>query len=226
MNYFSLQKTRYTRSRCLNLLFVTLSFFLFVSPANAYDAVIAWDSNSEPNLAGYVLYVDDGFSEILYEYVDTYPLEDLDTQNPTIKITDLRDDWAYYFVVTAYDTDGYESDFSDEICVINGEPCPESWSASRSILLSASNVNGNSAGSSVSSSSGGGSSGGCFISSFNYTENNNRGISSQHIILLLIYIGVFGIFSLLDKKTIKTRFKRIKHLLVVHNFNFHTNIKS
>jgi len=225
LNYFSLQKTRYTRSRCLSLLFVTLSFFFFVSPANAYDAVIAWDSNSEPNLAGYVLYVDDGFSEILYEYVDTYPLEDLDTQNPTIKITDLRDDWAYYFVVTAYDTDGYESDFSDEICVINGEPCPESWSASRIELLSASNVNGNSAGTSV-SSSGGGSSGGCFISSFNYTENNNRGISSQHIILLLIYIGVFGIFSLLDKKTIKTRFKRIKHLLVVHNFNFHTNIKS
>ena len=199
MNYFSPQKTRYSRSSCLSSLFVTLLFFLFITPANAYDLTIAWDPNNEENLAGYVLYVDDGFSEILYEYVDAYPLEDLDPEYPSVIVTDLRDDLAYYFVVTAYDSDGNESDYSDEICVINGEPCPESWSASRSNLLSAANA------SSVSSSSdGGSSSSGCFISTFNYTENNKRGISSKHIILLLMYIGVICIFSLLSKKNIKT----------------------
>ena len=90
----------------------------------AYDVVVGWDPNKE-DIEGYVLYVDDGISEILYEYVDTYPLEDIDPNNPRARITDLSDDLAYYFVVTAYDKNGNESDFSNEICVINGEPCPQ-----------------------------------------------------------------------------------------------------
>jgi len=169
LNYCLPQETRYSRSGCLRSLFVILLFFLFITSAEAYDVTIAWDPNSEENLAGYALYVDDGFSEILYEYVDTYPLEDLDPDNPRVMITDLRDDLAYYFVLTAYDVDGNESDYSDEVCVINGAPCPESWSANRIQPLNSASV---SSGSGDSLSNSGGGSSGCFISTSNYTENN------------------------------------------------------
>ena len=198
MNYFSPQKPRYSRSRCLSLLLVILLFFLFVTPANAYDVVIAWDPNYEENLAGYVLYVDDGFSEILYEYVDTYPLEDIDPQNPTVRITDLSDELAYYFVVTAYDADGNESDYSEEICVIDGEACPESWLAYRTQPVNPASVSGSSGESSVSS---GGGSGGCFISTTNYTENKKSVISNKHIFLFLMYLTLMGMFSIKRKNT-------------------------
>jgi hypothetical protein len=192
LHFFSLQKTRYSLYNCLSLPFVILLLLLSATPANAYDVVIAWDPNGEQDLAGYVLYVDDGISEILYEYVDTYPLEDIDLQNPSVKITDLRDDLAYYFVVTAYDADGTESDFSDEICVINGEVCPESWLASRSNLSSADSASGGS----------GGGGGGCFISTSNYIENNKRVLSSKHIFLFLMYLTVIGIIGLINKRII------------------------
>jgi hypothetical protein len=192
LHFFSPQKTRYSLYNCLNLPFVILLLLLSATPANAYDVVIAWDPNGEQDLAGYVLYVDDGISEILYEYVDTYPLEDIDLQNPSVKITDLRDDLAYYFVVTAYDADGTESDFSDEICVINGEVCPESWLASRSNLSSADSASGGS----------GGGGGGCFISTSNYIENNKRVLSSKHIFLFLMYLTVIGIIGLINKRII------------------------
>lgn len=204
MNYCLPQKTRYSRSSCLSSLFVIFLFFHFITPAEAYDVTLAWDPNVEENLEGYVLYVDDGISEILYEYVDTYPLEDIDEYDPTVKISDLRDDLAYYFVVTAYDKDGNESDYSDEICVINGGACPESWSAYRVQPVNPASLSSNSAGSGGSFSNSGGGGGGCFISTFSYTEKNKRGISSQHIILLLMYIGIICIFSMLRKKNIKT----------------------
>jgi len=149
-------------------------------------------------LAGYVLYVDDGFSEILYEYVDTYPLEDIDPQNPTVRITDLSDELAYYFVVTAYDADGNESDYSEEICVIDGEACPESWLAYRTQPVNPASVSGSSGESSVSS---GGGSGGCFISTTNYTENKKSVISNKHIFLFLMYLTLMVMFSIKRKNT-------------------------
>lgn len=134
LKFFSQQKIKYSLPDCLSLFIVTLLFFLLVTPANAYDVVIGWDPNNEQNLEGYVLYVDDGTTETPYEYVDNYPLEDIDPNNPRAKITDLQNTIAYYFVVTAYDTDGNESDYSDEICVMLGQACPESYLASRNSL--------------------------------------------------------------------------------------------
>ncbi len=94
--------------------------------------------------------------------------------------------------MTAYDADGTESDYSDEICVINGEACPESWLASRSNLSSADSASGG--------SGGGGS--GCFISTSNYTENNKSVLSSKHIFLFLMYLTVIGIIGLINKRII------------------------
>jgi hypothetical protein len=196
------------RYSCLGLIFLTLLLSLFVSPVDAYDVVIAWDPNDEPNLAGYVLYVDDGISEILYEYIDTYPLEELDPQNPRVKITDLSEELAYYFVVTAYDTAGNESDYSDEICVINGEPCPQSWLAYREKPVNPASVSTNKATSS--SASNFGSSGGseCFISTLNYTKKNTRLVSRKQTFLWLAFLILIGIIKLLNKKCTNSLFKR------------------
>ena len=199
MNYLLPPKTSYKRSSCLGLFFLTLLLSVFVTPADAYDIVIAWDPNDEPNLAGYVLYVDDGVSEILYEYIDSYPLEELDPQNPRVKITDLSEDLAYYFVVTAYDLDGNESDYSDEICVINGEPCPQSWLAYREKPVNPASVSKNQATTSSAGSFGSGGGSECFISTVNYTKKSTRLASRKHTVLLLAFLIVMGIIKSLNK---------------------------
>ena len=130
-----------------------MMLLLFVAPSvSAYDVVLGWDSNTEADLEGYVLYVDAGGSNSHYshyEYVDSYPLENIDPDNPASKITGLEADKPYYFVVTAYNTEGVESDFSEEICVMNGQACTPRMSSA--------------GGSSGGDWEGGG---GCFISSF------------------------------------------------------------
>lgn len=219
LNYFLPPKTRYWRFSKWSLIFITLLLSLFVTPAGAYDVVIAWDPNDEPNLAGYVLYVDDGISEILYEYIDSYPLEELDPQNPRVKITDLSEDLAYYFVVTAYDADGNESDYSDEICVINGEPCPQSWLAYREQPVNPASVSTNKATSSSAGSFGssGGSGGSeCFISTINYTEKNTRLISQKQTFLLLAFLILMGIIQLLNKTCTNSLFKRNPGINSIH----------
>jgi len=158
---------------------VALLLLLLAAPAAGYDVTIAWDPNSEANLAGYVLYVDDGTTTMPYEYVDDYPLKNIDPENPRAKITDLQEDIAYYFVVTAYDTDGNESDYSNEICVMNGQKCPDSYLASRND-------------SSANGGSGGGGGGGCFISASHNSQNDNSMPANQDILLLLMFLAVPG----------------------------------
>ena len=148
-----------------NLVTVILLFIL-VSTAGAYDVVIGWDPNTENDLAGYVLYVDDGTSNLPYEYVDTYPLEDIDPSNPASQITGLEDDQVYYFVVTAYNTEGIESDYSEEICVQNGQAC-----ASRSFGAGG---------------SGGGGNTGCFISSMNNGKSVLKNSSVWFLSILML----------------------------------------
>ena len=148
MQPFSYHKNKYCPLRCVGAVLIALFIFGVASSASAYyDIVIAWDPNLDSNVAGYILYVDDGTTPMPYGYVDTYELEDLDPDNPMIKIEDLKEGIVYYFAMTAYDIDGNESDYSDEICVMNGRACPASLSRSGS----------------GSSGGGGGGGGACFI---------------------------------------------------------------
>ena len=96
----------------------------FVSPfeISAYEITLAWDANDEPDLEGYKLYSRVGNPWPPYNHIDTYPEDDLaNPLLPKVKVTNLEDDKKYYFVVTAYDTEGFESDYSNIICVINGK---------------------------------------------------------------------------------------------------------
>jgi hypothetical protein len=75
----------------------------------AVDVTLAWDANSEEDLAGYrIFYREDGQS---YDY--DYPAwEGTET---TCTIYDLNNDTTYYFVARAFDEAGNESGDSDEV---------------------------------------------------------------------------------------------------------------
>lgn len=88
---------------------------LFVSaPALAGDVTLAWDANTEPDLAGYRIY----FGPASRAY--GAPIV-IGTQT-TYTITGLPAG-TYYFAVTAYNTAGLESGFSNEVsATITGTP--------------------------------------------------------------------------------------------------------
>jgi hypothetical protein len=90
----------------------------------AGDVTLAWDPNSESNLAGYKLYYDGDSDDEMYRGTGASEgdspvviyLDDLsDADSPTFTLTGLENGQYYYFVLTAFDTDGLESDFSDEV---------------------------------------------------------------------------------------------------------------
>jgi len=71
------------------------------------DVTLAWDANTEPDLAGYKIYYG----------VQTrdYPVS-IDVGNVTEYTIQGQDVYTvYYYAATAYDTDGNESDFSNEV---------------------------------------------------------------------------------------------------------------
>jgi hypothetical protein len=109
----------------LALFFIALYICLFflgpAKGAEAADVTLKWDANTEPDLAGYKIYYDadsgapytgtgsaQGPSPILV------PLGSLtNTAMPEYRVNGLPNT-NIYFVVTAYDTEALESDYSNE----------------------------------------------------------------------------------------------------------------
>jgi hypothetical protein len=81
---------------------------LSVQHAHAATSItLAWDPNSEPDLAGYKLYY--GTAKGAYEFA-------IDAGNQTTyTIPGFQEREDYYFAVTAYNVYGLESAFSDEV---------------------------------------------------------------------------------------------------------------
>ena len=146
--------TSYLKSIFYLLLFpCVLSLAPCVSDVIAESVTLGWDSNPEPDLEGYVVYRNVGFPGPPYDYSDTLPEDDLvDPLHPKATLTGLKEGNEYYIALTAYNSDGVESNFSNDVCVevINGaiEAC------SASVAPVASTVSG----------SGGGGNSSCFIS--------------------------------------------------------------
>ena len=91
------------------LIGLALAIFLIIFPslACAVQITLAWDSNDESDVAGYIVYY--GTQSGYYDY-------DVDVGNyASVTISGLIEDVMYYFAVTAYDDEGNESDFSAEI---------------------------------------------------------------------------------------------------------------
>lgn len=85
-----------------------LGLCLSAVQAQALQTVtVAWDPNSETNLAGYKLY----YGPASRAYTNA-----VDVGNATtFSIPNLIEGVTYYFAVTAYNTSGAESDFSSEV---------------------------------------------------------------------------------------------------------------
>jgi len=91
---------------------------------NAAQVKLKWDANNEDDLAGYKLYYKTGLSGEPYNGAGAdqgaspliVPLASLsDVNNPEFTLTGLSDNEVYYFAITAYDTEGLESGYSNEV---------------------------------------------------------------------------------------------------------------
>jgi hypothetical protein len=77
---------------------------------------LEWDANTAPDLAGYRVYYKTGSSGEPYNGTGaTEGDSPVDIGNvTTYMLHGLAEDVTYFFVVTAYDTEGIESDYSNE----------------------------------------------------------------------------------------------------------------
>ncbi|MGD9287259.1 MAG: hypothetical protein PVG74_06580 [Desulfobacterales bacterium] len=158
------------------------------------EFILGWDANAEADLDGYEIYVRKGIADASYLFLSEVYVDELeDPDNPRVTITDLynglltdmitpvvriaelSNNSTYHFALTAFDTQGNISDFSEELCVeVIGTSVAECRSAddgsdpgetdgNDSETIDSGDGSGGdvSAENSVNSSSGGG--GGCFI---------------------------------------------------------------
>jgi fibronectin type 3 domain-containing protein len=95
---------------------VVVALVASAAQALAADVSLAWDPNTESDLAGYRIYR--GMSSGNYDKV-------VDVGNVTTWTdTTLEVGQTYYFAATAYDTEGLESTFSNEVSYTAPGPKP------------------------------------------------------------------------------------------------------
>jgi hypothetical protein len=152
------------------------------------EFILGWDANSEADLDGYEIYVRKGTTGATYTFLAEVYLDELeepdnpkvtiselynglltDLSTPVVRMAELTNNSTYHFALTAFDTQGRTSDFSEELCVkVIGTSVVECGSANDSSdddsVVSADNI----------SNGGGGGGGGCFIaaSSFEFRETD------------------------------------------------------
>ncbi|MDH4220893.1 MAG: fibronectin type III domain-containing protein, partial [Candidatus Aminicenantes bacterium] len=103
------------RKLLIPFLVVLPSLFLYQS-ALAAQIKLAWDANTETNLAGYKIYY--GTSSKSYA-------GSVDVGNATAyDLTGLTEGQTYYIAVTAYNTSNSESGYSSEVSGVALEPAP------------------------------------------------------------------------------------------------------
>lgn len=114
---------------CFTAIVQILFFLLLPAALQAGEATLAWDPNQETNLAGYKLYYDSDSDIEMYGGTGANEgdspiviyLKDLEEiKSPTYTLTGLTTGEYYYFALTAFDTDGMESDFSEEVGTLVG----------------------------------------------------------------------------------------------------------
>ena len=89
--------------------FFVVSLFPLSDSVWAQEIIVFWDSNEETDLAGYNVY----FGQASRSY-DTCIDVGMTLEH---KMTTLPDTGLYYFALTAYDSVGNESDFSEEVSI-------------------------------------------------------------------------------------------------------------
>jgi len=105
-------------SSILCFLFLTVLVLIsgYYSPmASSAQVRVEWDPNIEPDTAGYKVYYGT-LSKNYFFYVNVGKVT-------SYTLADIQDGKTYYLAATAYDTNGVESDFSDEITYTAPSEC-------------------------------------------------------------------------------------------------------
>lgn len=109
-------------------LFTILAILAIAGIAQAATVQVTWNPNTEPDLAGYKLY--HGTASGQYG-------EPVDVGNVTGHVMEITPQYGatYYFALTAYDTSGNESGYSDEAsCFIPDGVKPEKPTGLKAII--------------------------------------------------------------------------------------------
>jgi hypothetical protein len=80
-----------------------------IATATSETATLSWNANSEPDLQGYKIYLattSGGYGA---------PITTLPMDATSYTVTDLEIGTTYFFAVTAYNSSGAESSFSNEV---------------------------------------------------------------------------------------------------------------
>ena len=99
------------------MVLVAMLFVFMAAPAFALDVTLAWDANTESNLAGYKIYYN--LTQDGEPYNGTGATEGdspIDVGNVTeFSLHGFPDDASVRFVATAYNDQGLESGYSNEV---------------------------------------------------------------------------------------------------------------
>lgn len=119
---------------CSAILSFAIFFFLALGQSYALDVTLQWDANNEPDLAGYSVYYKTGSSGEPYEGtgakvggvtvaspIDMSLDQDENPDPDIVEITlqDLSNSFTYFLAVTAYDDQGMESGYSNEVSTVS-----------------------------------------------------------------------------------------------------------
>jgi len=101
----------------LSFVSLTLVLALFATLAHCAEVTLAWNPNTEPDLAGYRVYYKTGYSGQPYDGTGAMEGDSpIDVGNVTeFTLRGLIEGITYFFAITAYDTEGDESDYSSEV---------------------------------------------------------------------------------------------------------------
>ena len=186
------RKSNFTRFLFFLIALAILLFPIFSTFCLAKTVTLGWDANPEPDLDGYVIYRNVGSPGPPYKFSSTLPEDDLSNPlNPVVTLTGLKENTEYFIALTAYDTEGNESYFSDEVCVQVIDSVIEDCTL---------RLNTNS----ISSKSGGsGGSVGCFIDS-SAGDLNNAALFGVIFAFGLVLMVVFRVFALLFRSQLNS----------------------
>jgi hypothetical protein len=120
---------KFKTSYFFSLPVLILLLFIHISIVHSAQVTLAWDPNTEQDLSGYKIYY--GTSSSNYTMgVDA-------GKNTTYTLSGLGNGITYYIASTAYDTEGYESDFSNQLSFTTPSECTYSISpTSQSFIAS------------------------------------------------------------------------------------------
>ena len=92
---------------------ILVCIVLICSKIQAAEATFVWSPNTEQNLAGYNIYY--GFESGIYAEPINVGNPYIENNSVTATLSGLEEGNTYYFAATAYDINGFESNYSQEV---------------------------------------------------------------------------------------------------------------